>query len=122
MDSRLVYFLLGAALVAGVSAADRVCPPGFRCAGAPAPGQSCQIDEGPFRGELGTLVDGRCLRTSEAGNAQLHTHVLEAGRCPLCGGQADEFLSFNVQTAAPPASSRRILRCLTCGNLFADVP
>jgi hypothetical protein len=122
MDGRLVYFLLGAALVAGVGAVGRVCPDGFRCAGQPLSGETCVIQEGPFRGESGTLVDGRCLRSSEAGSAQLHTHVIEAGRCPLCGGEADEFLSFNVQTVRPPASARRLLRCLTCGNLFADVP
>jgi hypothetical protein len=122
MDSRLVYFLIGAAVVAGVSAAGRDCPPGFRCAGTAAPEQSCPIQEGPFRGETGILVDGRCLRSSEAGSAQAHTHVIEPGHCPLCGGAADEFLSFNVQTARPPASARRILRCLTCGNLFGDLP
>ena len=116
MVGRLVSFLLGAALVAGV------CPDGFRCAGQPVSGESCVIQEGPFRGESGTLVDGRCLRSSEAGSAQLHTHVIEPGRCPLCGGASDEFLSFNVQTARPPASARRLLRCSTCGNLFADLP
>ena len=120
MDSRLAYFLLGAAVVAGVSAAGRTCPPGFRCAGAAA-GQTCQIQEGPFRGENGVLVDGRCLRSSEGVGAP-HSHVIDPGHCPLCGGEADEFLSFNVQTATPPASSRRLLRCLTCGNLFTDVP
>ncbi|HET9300066.1 MAG TPA: hypothetical protein VFO11_08975 [Candidatus Polarisedimenticolaceae bacterium] len=121
MDSRFAYFLLGALVVAGVSAAGGTCPPGFRCAGTAA-GQSCKIEEGPFRGETGVRVDGRCLRSSDAGSGAAHTHVIEPGHCPLCGGEADEFLSFNVQTAAPPASSRRILRCLTCGNLFADVP
>jgi hypothetical protein len=122
MDSRLVYFLLGAAVVAGVSAASGTpCPPGFRCAGEAGAGRTCRIEEGPFRGESGTLVDGRCLRSSDAAGGA-HTHVLEPGHCPLCGGAADEFLSFNVQTAAPPASSRRLLRCLTCGNLFTDVP
>ena len=123
MDSRLVYFLLGAAVVAGVSAADRICPPGFRCGGQAAPGQTCPIQDGPFRGETGILVDGRCLRSSDSGAAQAHAHVIEPGHCPLCGGAAaDEFLSFNVQTVRPPASARRILRCLTCGNLFADLP
>jgi hypothetical protein len=120
MDSRLVYFLLGAAVVAGVSAAGGICPPGFRCAGAQG-GQTCRIETGPFRGESGTVVDGRCLRSSDNAGAA-HTHVIEPGHCPLCGGAADEFLSFNVQTATPPASSRRLLRCLTCGNLFTDVP
>jgi len=120
MVSRVVYFLLGAAVVAGVSAAGGTCPPGFRCAGGAA-GQTCPITEGPFRGETGVLVDGRCLRSSQ-GSGGPHTHVIEPGHCPLCGGVADEFLSFNVQTATPPATSKRILRCLTCGNLFTDVP
>ena len=122
MNSRLAWFLLGAAVVAGVRAAPGPCPPGFRCAGAEAPGKTCLIEEGPFRGEHGVLVDNRCLRSSDAGAASAHTHVIEPGHCPLCGGEADEFLSFNVQTASPPASSRRLLRCLTCGNLFTDVP
>ena len=121
MNSRLAWFLLGAAVVAGVRAAPGPCPPGFRCAGVEA-GKTCLIGEGPFRGEHGVLVDNRCLRSSDAGATSAHTHVIEPGHCPLCGGEADEFLSFNVQTASPPASSRRLLRCLTCGNLFTDVP
>lgn len=123
MDPRVVFFLLGAASVAAIGATGRDCPQGFRCAGAPVQGQACRIEEGPFRGETGTLVDGRCLRSSEGGAALSHTHVIEAGRCPLCGGAGEEFLSFNVQGGRPGAmSARRLLRCSTCANLFADPP
>ena len=123
MDSRLLFFLLGAAVAAGISAADRDCPQGFRCAGVPVQGQTCKIEEGPYKGEIGTLVSGRCLRSSDAGASELHTHVIEPGHCPLCGGTPDEFLSFNVQGGrSPGVSARRLLRCTTCGNLFTDLP
>jgi hypothetical protein len=123
MDSRLVFFLLGAVSVAALGASGRDCPTGFRCAGIPVAGQACRIEEGPYRGESGTLVDGRCLRSSEGGSALSHTHVIEAGHCPLCGGAGEEFLSFNVQGGRPgQMAPRRLLRCTTCSNLFADLP
>jgi hypothetical protein len=130
MDSRLAFFLLGVAAAAGLpAAAVPECPPGFRCAGAPVAGETCRIEEGPYRGETGTLVDGRCLRSPNAGSGPVHTHVLEQGRCPLCGGGGEEFLAFNVQGGAAEGASggvrparyeaRRILRCTVCANLFA---
>ena len=129
MDRRMLCFLLAAVVLVGASAAGPVCPPGFRCQGAPAPGQSCLIQAGPYKGETGTLVGGRCLRSADAGAGALHTHVIEPGRCPLCGTQGVDFLSFNVQagTAEAPVGARlaryeqrRLMRCPTCGNLFAD--
>ena len=82
MDSRFAYFLLGALVVAGVSAAGGTCPPGFRCAGTAA-GQSCKIEEGPFRGETGVRVDGRCLRSSDAVKA-LHAKKGGSGQSFWC--------------------------------------
>jgi hypothetical protein len=116
----LLWFLLGALAVAGLSAAGPECPPGFRCGGATAAGSACHIDEGPYKGRPGTLVDGRCVLAVTGGSAP-HQHVIESGACPLCGAQGVEFLSFRVQTGSQRSEMRRVLQCRQCSSLFGEV-
>ena len=132
MHSRFVWFLLGmivAAAAAGAGAAPQECPPGFRCE-ASATSKPCRIEQGPYRGSVGTLVDGRCLMTVATAPAGPHEHVIQSGVCPLCGAAGRPFLEFHVQDGhrsvagagspgLPHYEPRTILSCERCGALFS---
>jgi len=128
---RWLGLALGVLLLTALSAAGPDCPPGFRCGPGGDSIARCLIEDGPYRGQPGTLVDGVCLASVEGsagGGTAAHQHVIQSGTCPLCGGTGESFLSFNVQvpgqggasgSRSPTYQNRAILRCPRCGNLFA---
>ena len=98
---------------------------------------TCRIEDGPYAGETGVLVNGRCLRGTP-GETQVrpaapalpapgHRHEPQDGMCPVCGAAGAPFLNFTVQGGARPGQTgpaletKALLRCGRCGCLFTPL-